>query len=1034
MGRRLRLGLFVLLFLLAVSPVPSRPSVAALRYEGPIEATEHVRTVPALSGGALARASGSVAVLTSDVIEAGAPFDHLGVHWIVPGDEDAVFVETRVSPDGASWSAWRADHSEEDMADAATNERYAAPYETGAARFAQYRVTFTAAEPADLARVALTFIDAAGAAAPPLERLARDVGGALADLGRSYAEAASPLPRIMTRADWGADESLVRWLPKYQTAQKAVIHHTAGDDGGTNVPAAIRAVYYYHAVTRGWGDIGYSYLVDKSGTIWVGRQGGDNAIAGHAYGWNDGTFGVAALGEYGTNVPSAALTSSLASLIAMRFAQAGLSATASAPFTHKERRPDSSWIPVTTTVPNILGHRDCAYVVGQTGGQTSCPGGNLYQQLDAIRTQAQRLIDAGYDRLPRLEPSMPRGASPGGLLVVPVVLANRGTQPIPAGTAVSYKLLANGVVTVPQGQAVALPAPLAPGVSTIVTVPVPVPSTGTYIFRWDLQTAGAWWNAQYGTPFRDVWLRSADWSADWIDDDIPPSFVAGETRTVTATIVNDGGRAWNATGTDPVRLTYAWRNVATGTVTGGAARAPLPQDVTPGQQIVVSYPVVAPTLPASYVLTLDLEKQNQFRFGDRGVTPDDTTIAVLPVPQAAPASPTPVPSGATPAAPASPTPVPSTATPATPANPAPSSPGVRTYGATYAPAVSALAVAGAQGAVPLTLTNTGSFTWAAGGANPVTLSYHWIDAAGAAAVWDGARTRLAADLPAGGTATVQAAVRFPAAAGTFTLRWDLVEEGVTWFSAKGVPTRDQQVTVNGTPVYAAVYDLGSLPASLPAGVRSTVKVVLYNGSSFGWDPQGGVNLAYHWLDFAGNVVTWEGARTPLAIAPGTAAAVNASVVAPTVAGSYTLRFDLVQEGVTWFSGQGVATPARSVRVDAVQYGATYTPAAAAVQLTANATGIVPLTIRNTGSLTWRSGDGYALAYHLVRPDGTVVQWDGLRTGIPGAVGPGDSAVVFATVQAPGKGLFVIRFDLVREGVCWFSDQGVPPGEVAARVD
>jgi len=1023
MKRRLRLALFIAVLLLALSPLPSRPSVAALRYAGPIEATEHVRTMPAFSGGALSRAPGSVAVLTSDVVEAGAPFDHLGVHWIAPGDEDAVFVETRVSPDGAAWSAWRADHSEEDMADVATNERYAAPYETGTARFAQYRVTFTAAEPADLARVTLTFIDAAGTAAPPLERLARDVGGALADLGRSYAEAASPLPRIMTRADWGADESLVRWFPKYQTAQKTVIHHTAGDDGGSNIPATIRAIYYYHAVTRGWGDVGYNYLVDKNGTIWAGRQGGDNAIAGHAYGWNDGTVGVAALGEYGANVPSAALTSSLASLIAMRFAQAGLSPAASALFTHKERRPDSSWIPVTTSVPNVLGHRDCAYVVGQAGGQTSCPGGNLYQQLNAIRAQAQRLVDAGYDRLPRIEPSMPRGASPGGLLVVPVVLTNRGALPIPAGTAVSYKLLSNGVVSVPQGQLATLPAPLAPGVSITVTVPVPVPSTGAYIVRWDLQTAGAWWNAQYGTPFRDVWVRSADWSADWIDDDIPPSFVAGETRTVKATIVNDGGRAWPASGTNPVRLTYSWRNVATGVVTTAPVRAPLPQDVIPGLQIAVAYPVTAPSLTGSYVLTLDLEKENEFRFGDRGVTPDDTTIAVLPVPQAAPAVRTPAPSTAAPATPANP--APSTAAPAS---------GARTYGATYAPAVSALAVAGAQGAVPLTLTNTGSFTWAAGGANPVTLSYHWIDASGAAAVWDGARTRLAAEVPAGGTATVQAAVRFPAAAGTFTLRWDLVEEGVTWFSAKGVPTRDQQVSVNDTPAYAAVYDLGSLPASLPAGARSTVKVVLYNGSNFGWDPQGGVNLAYHWLDFAGNVVTWEGARTPLAIAPGTAAVVNASVIAPTVAGTYTLRFDLVQEGVTWFSGQGVAAPARSVRVDAVQYGASYAPGVAAVQLAANAIAAVPLTIRNTGSLTWRSSDGYALAYHLVRPDGTVVQWDGLRTGIPGAVGPGGSAVVFATVQAPGKGLFIIRFDLVREGVSWFSDQGVPPGEVPARVD
>ncbi|MBS3909184.1 MAG: hypothetical protein KGZ93_06115 [Actinobacteria bacterium] len=34
------------------------------------------------------------------------------------------------------------------------------------------------------------------------------------------------------------------------------------------------------------------------------------------------------------------------------------------------------------------------------------------------------------------------------------------------------------------------------------------------------------------------------------------------------------------------------------------------------------------------------------------------------------------------------------------------------------------------------------------------------------------------------------------AAGTYTLRWDLVEELVTWFSSKGVATRNISVSVN----------------------------------------------------------------------------------------------------------------------------------------------------------------------------------------------------------------------------------------------
>jgi hypothetical protein len=40
---------------------------------------------------------------------------------------------------------------------------------------------------------------------------------------------------------------------------------------------------------------------------------------------------------------------------------------------------------------------------------------------------------------------------------------------------------------------------------------------------------------------------------------------------------------------------------------------------------------------------------------------------------------------------------------------------------------------------------------------------------------------------------------------------------------------------------------------------------------------------------------------------GQSVTVNAIVKVPTVAGAYTVAFDLVQEGVTWFSGRNVPT-------------------------------------------------------------------------------------------------------------------------------
>ena len=62
----------------------------------------------------------------------------------------------------------------------------------------------------------------------------------------------------------------------------------------------MRSIYRYHAVSRGWGDIGYNVLVDKFGRLWEGRYGGlaSTVIGAHAGGFNTYTFGVSMLGNY----------------------------------------------------------------------------------------------------------------------------------------------------------------------------------------------------------------------------------------------------------------------------------------------------------------------------------------------------------------------------------------------------------------------------------------------------------------------------------------------------------------------------------------------------------------------------------------------------------------------------------------------------------------------------------------------------------------------------------------------------------------
>ncbi len=82
-----------------------------------------------------------------------------------------------------------------------------------------------------------------------------------------------------------------------------------------------------------------------------------------------------------------------------------------------------------------------------------------------------------------------------------------------------------------------------------------------------------------------------------------------------------------------------------------------------------------------------------------------------------------------------------------------------------------------------TLVNTGTQTWPAGGDHPVRLGYRWFIPGGAEVpATKGYRTALPADLAPGKAVTLTAKFAAPADPGEYVLQWDLVREGVAWFS------------------------------------------------------------------------------------------------------------------------------------------------------------------------------------------------------------------------------------------------------------
>jgi hypothetical protein len=107
---------------------------------------------------------------------------------------------------------------------------------------------------------------------------------------------------------------------------------------------------------------------------------------------------------------------------------------------------------------------------------------------------------------------------------------------------------------------------------------------------------------------------------------------------------------------------------------------------------------------------------------------------------------------------------------------------------------------GAEVAVPLTITNTGALTWPATGKKPVQISYHWMAEDGVTLlVLEGRRTTLQDDVPSDTKFNAVASVKAPDRPGRYVIWWDLVHEGVTWFSDAGAWGYRQRVAVGTTP-------------------------------------------------------------------------------------------------------------------------------------------------------------------------------------------------------------------------------------------
>ncbi len=345
---------------------------------------------PHLSSHSQLVATGTVAPGgTATVSDVGVDAEMVGFTW---SGLEAVHIEVRARH-GEAWGDWltlEGVPSEGPDADSAefAGQGFAGPAFLGD----DFRTVELRVEEGSPEELTLHAIDTEPATAP---------GGPIAMAGVPSAAAAVSAPGIITRAQWGADESLRDVSPdpdcrqpQYATEVRfGVVHHTVSDNSYTREQSAalIRGIHEFHVRTNGWCDIGYNFLVDRFGQVFEGRLGGMTkpVIGGHTGGFNSGSTGVAVLGNFEESTVPSATYSALRALLAWKLGYHGVDPRGTTVEIAGDSPSSLYAAGSLVTVENLEGHRDT--------NATECPGRYLYALLPSLRTDVAADIAAARD-------------------------------------------------------------------------------------------------------------------------------------------------------------------------------------------------------------------------------------------------------------------------------------------------------------------------------------------------------------------------------------------------------------------------------------------------------------------------------------------------------------------------------------------------------------------------------------------------------------------------------------------------------------
>ena len=284
------------------------------------------------------------------------------------------------------------------------------------------------------------------------------------------------------------------------------------------------------------------------------------------------------------------------------------------------------------------------------------------------------------------------------------------------------------------------------GSVTVNATVVAPPAACACILSFDLVREGvAWFQFLGSTPLRLPSFVAPVTYAAVFGAPAAASAYFGEGKSVQVTVTNSGNIPWNATGANPIELSYHLLDASGNAIVWDGPRTPLTADVAPGASATFSLSYVAPSKEGTYTLVIDLVREGVSWFQFLGSQPFRQAVSVT--------------SGL-----------------------------MAGYGLTTTPQQATI---GATLQLTVQVSNYGQRTWMPGA---FSLSYH-IFRNGETVVWDGARGVLPAIVPPAATVTVPINVALPGGTGDYVIAWDMVQEGVAWFSQLGVVRKQEPFAI-----------------------------------------------------------------------------------------------------------------------------------------------------------------------------------------------------------------------------------------------